>query len=77
MVIFFLLQLQLRLTMAQWMQISQKLPYFTNETLVELYPTDTFPIDVRHYLANWIEEQRWYNSLLSLMILQKNVLITE
>ncbi|XP_026776231.3 signal transducer and activator of transcription 6 isoform X1 [Pangasianodon hypophthalmus] len=45
--------------MALWMQISQKLPYFTNETLVELYPTDTFPIDVRHYLASWIEEQRW------------------
>ncbi|MCI4387269.1 hypothetical protein PGIGA_G00072160 [Pangasianodon gigas] len=52
-------KLKLRLTMALWMQISQKLPYFTNETLVELYPTDTFPIDVRHYLASWIEEQRW------------------
>ncbi|XP_060794408.1 signal transducer and activator of transcription 6 isoform X2 [Neoarius graeffei] len=45
--------------MALWMQISQKLPYFLNETLLELYPTETFPIDVRHYLANWIEEQRW------------------
>ncbi|KAI5095631.1 signal transducer and activator of transcription 6, interleukin-4 induced [Silurus meridionalis] len=45
--------------MAQWTQISQKLPYFTNETLVDLYPTDTFPIDIRHYLASWIEEQRW------------------
>ncbi|XP_060751097.1 signal transducer and activator of transcription 6 isoform X2 [Tachysurus vachellii] len=45
--------------MALWMQISQKLPYFPNETLVELYPSNTFPIDVRHYLASWIEEQRW------------------
>uniref|UniRef100_A0AAR2L341 Signal transducer and activator of transcription n=1 Tax=Pygocentrus nattereri TaxID=42514 RepID=A0AAR2L341_PYGNA len=40
------------------MQISQQLPHLTNQTLNELYP-DTFPIDVRHYLANWIEEQRW------------------
>ncbi|XP_027026124.1 signal transducer and activator of transcription 6 isoform X2 [Tachysurus fulvidraco] len=45
--------------MALWMQISQKLPYFPNETLVELYPSNSFPIDVRHYLASWIEEQRW------------------
>ncbi|KAK3547842.1 hypothetical protein QTP86_031969 [Hemibagrus guttatus] len=45
--------------MALWIQISQKLPYLSNETMVELYPTDMFPIDVRHYLANWIEEQRW------------------
>ncbi|KAM9444641.1 signal transducer and activator of transcription 6 isoform 2-T3 [Clarias gariepinus] len=45
--------------MALWMQISQKLPCLSNETVLELYPTDTFPIDIRHYLANWIEEQRW------------------
>lgn len=63
--------------MALWMQISQKLPYFPSETLVELYPSETFPIDVRHYLANWIEEQRWYVSTLSLMIFMKNVLIIE
>uniref|UniRef100_A0A4W4EDU0 Signal transducer and activator of transcription n=1 Tax=Electrophorus electricus TaxID=8005 RepID=A0A4W4EDU0_ELEEL len=40
------------------MQISQQLPNLSNQTLMELYP-DSFPIDVRHYLANWIEEQRW------------------
>uniref|UniRef100_A0AAY5EML8 Signal transducer and activator of transcription n=1 Tax=Electrophorus electricus TaxID=8005 RepID=A0AAY5EML8_ELEEL len=44
--------------MALWMQISQQLPNLSNQTLMELYP-DSFPIDVRHYLANWIEEQRW------------------
>uniref|UniRef100_A0A8B9RK09 Signal transducer and activator of transcription 6, interleukin-4 induced n=1 Tax=Astyanax mexicanus TaxID=7994 RepID=A0A8B9RK09_ASTMX len=44
--------------MALWMQISQLLPKLPNQTLNELYP-DTFPIDVRHYLANWIEDQRW------------------
>ncbi|XP_066527253.1 signal transducer and activator of transcription 6 isoform X2 [Hoplias malabaricus] len=44
--------------MALWMQISQQLPQLSNQTLSELYP-DAFPIDVRHYLANWIEEQKW------------------
>lgn len=44
--------------MALWMQISQLLPKLPNQTLNELYP-DAFPIDVRHYLANWIEDQRW------------------
>ncbi|XP_072512625.1 signal transducer and activator of transcription 6 [Salminus brasiliensis] len=44
--------------MALWMQISQQLPNLSNQTLNELYP-DAFPIDVRHYLANWIEDQRW------------------
>ncbi|XP_076874710.1 signal transducer and activator of transcription 6 isoform X2 [Brachyhypopomus gauderio] len=44
--------------MALWVQISQQLPNLSNQTLMELYP-DSFPIDVRHYLANWIEEQRW------------------
>uniref|UniRef100_A0A3B1J977 Signal transducer and activator of transcription 6, interleukin-4 induced n=1 Tax=Astyanax mexicanus TaxID=7994 RepID=A0A3B1J977_ASTMX len=39
-------------------KISQLLPKLPNQTLNELYP-DTFPIDVRHYLANWIEDQRW------------------
>ncbi|MBN3321273.1 STA5B protein, partial [Atractosteus spatula] len=43
-----------RLTMALWKQV-QLLP---TQTLSELYPS-SFPIDVRHYLASWIEEQRW------------------
>lgn len=62
--------------MALWMQVSQKLSYLTNETLMELYPTETFPIDIRHYLASWIEEQRWYINILSLTIFKKNMLIT-
>ncbi|XP_066564756.1 signal transducer and activator of transcription 6 isoform X2 [Amia ocellicauda] len=40
--------------MAQWKQV-QLLP---TQTLSELYPP-SFPIDVRHYMASWIEEQRW------------------
>ncbi|XP_069043157.1 signal transducer and activator of transcription 6 [Lepisosteus oculatus] len=40
--------------MALWKQV-QLLP---TQTLSELYPS-SFPIDVRHYLASWIEEQRW------------------
>lgn len=48
--------------MALWAQISQQLPNLSNQTLSELYP-DTFPIDVRHYLASWIEGQRWYRDI--------------
>uniref|UniRef100_A0A673N9W2 Signal transducer and activator of transcription n=1 Tax=Sinocyclocheilus rhinocerous TaxID=307959 RepID=A0A673N9W2_9TELE len=46
--------------MALWAQMTPKLQYLPTETLNELYP-DTFPLDVRHYLASWIEEQRWEN----------------
>ncbi|XP_016351245.1 signal transducer and activator of transcription 6 [Sinocyclocheilus anshuiensis] len=46
--------------MALWAQMTPKLQYLPTETLNELYP-DTFPLDVRHYLAGWIEEQRWEN----------------
>lgn len=63
--------------MALWNQISQKLPYLPNETVLELYPSETFPIDIRHYLASWIEEQRWYSSILSLIIYKKNMSITQ
>ncbi|XP_048033277.1 signal transducer and activator of transcription 6 isoform X1 [Megalobrama amblycephala] len=44
--------------MALWAQMTPQLQYLPTQTLNELYP-DTFPLDVRHYLANWIEEQRW------------------
>ncbi|XP_026099679.1 signal transducer and activator of transcription 6 isoform X1 [Carassius auratus] len=44
--------------MALWAQMTPQLQYLPNQTLNELYP-DTFPLDVRHYLASWIEEQRW------------------
>ncbi|KAG7471825.1 hypothetical protein MATL_G00102120 [Megalops atlanticus] len=40
--------------MAQWEQVQ----YLSTQTLSELYPP-TFPMDVRCYLANWIEEQCW------------------
>uniref|UniRef100_A0A672KHS7 Signal transducer and activator of transcription n=1 Tax=Sinocyclocheilus grahami TaxID=75366 RepID=A0A672KHS7_SINGR len=46
--------------MALWAQMTPKLQYLPTETLNELYP-DTFPLDIRHYLASWIEEQRWEN----------------
>ncbi|RXN11723.1 signal transducer and activator of transcription 5B-like isoform X1 [Labeo rohita] len=46
--------------MALWAQMTPQLQYLPTQTLNELYP-DTFPLDVRHYLATWIEEQRWEN----------------
>uniref|UniRef100_A0A672K1M1 Signal transducer and activator of transcription n=1 Tax=Sinocyclocheilus grahami TaxID=75366 RepID=A0A672K1M1_SINGR len=46
--------------MALWAQMTPQLQYLPTQTLNELYP-DTFPLDVRHYLASWIEEQRWEN----------------
>ncbi|XP_051517084.1 signal transducer and activator of transcription 5B-like isoform X1 [Myxocyprinus asiaticus] len=46
--------------MALWEQITCQLQYLPTQTLNELYP-DTFPLDIRHYLANWIEEQAWEN----------------
>ncbi|XP_042606845.1 signal transducer and activator of transcription 5B-like [Cyprinus carpio] len=44
--------------MALWAQMTPRLQYLPTQTLNELYP-DSFPLDVRHYLASWIEEQRW------------------
>ncbi|XP_041701402.2 signal transducer and activator of transcription 6 isoform X2 [Coregonus clupeaformis] len=44
--------------MAQWMQMKQLIPYLAPQILNQLY-TPSFPLDVRCYLANWIEEQRW------------------
>ncbi|CAB1330177.1 unnamed protein product, partial [Coregonus sp. 'balchen'] len=49
---------QLCFTMAQWMQMKQLIPYLAPQILNQLY-TPSFPLDVRCYLANWIEEQRW------------------
>uniref|UniRef100_A0A8C1GCB3 Signal transducer and activator of transcription n=1 Tax=Cyprinus carpio TaxID=7962 RepID=A0A8C1GCB3_CYPCA len=46
--------------MALWAQMTPRLQYLPTQTLNELYP-DSFPLDVRHYLASWIEEQRWYD----------------
>ncbi|XP_051961263.1 signal transducer and activator of transcription 6 [Xyrauchen texanus] len=46
--------------MALWKQMTLQLQYMSTQTLNELYP-DTFPLDIRHYLADWIEEQAWEN----------------
>ncbi|XP_067302182.1 signal transducer and activator of transcription 6 [Pseudorasbora parva] len=47
-------------TMALWAQMTPQLQFLPTQMLTELYP-DTFPLDVRHYLASWIEEQQWEN----------------
>ncbi|CAM4678585.1 unnamed protein product [Leuciscus chuanchicus] len=44
--------------MALWAQMTPQLQYLPTQTLNELYP-ETLPLDVRHYLANWIEDQIW------------------
>ncbi|XP_076027986.1 signal transducer and activator of transcription 6 [Genypterus blacodes] len=45
--------------MAQWKQMSQLIQHLSYQTLNDLYPSSTFPIEVRYFLAEWIEEQRW------------------
>lgn len=44
--------------MAQWSQMTQLFQYLSTETVNDLYPA-RFPIDVRHFLAEWIEQQIW------------------
>lgn len=45
--------------MAQWSLMTQLIQFLPHETTNNLYPSDTFPIEVRHFLAEWIEQQRW------------------
>uniref|UniRef100_A0A8C9YZ17 Signal transducer and activator of transcription n=1 Tax=Sander lucioperca TaxID=283035 RepID=A0A8C9YZ17_SANLU len=45
--------------MAQWIHMSQMIQCLPDETLNNLYPPTAFPIEVRHFLAEWIESQRW------------------
>ncbi|KAM4610102.1 signal transducer and activator of transcription 6 [Polymixia lowei] len=45
--------------MAQWTQMNQLFRYLQTQTVTDLYPPATFPIEVRYFLADWIEEQRW------------------
>ncbi|XP_068600291.1 signal transducer and activator of transcription 6 [Brachionichthys hirsutus] len=45
--------------MAQWIHMSQLIPCLPDETINNLYPPAAFPIEVRHFLAEWIEGQRW------------------
>ncbi|XP_034028220.1 signal transducer and activator of transcription 6 isoform X2 [Thalassophryne amazonica] len=45
--------------MAQWTHMTQLIQFLPPQTVNELYPSPNFPIEVRHYLATWIEEQSW------------------
>uniref|UniRef100_A0A3P8NJ34 Signal transducer and activator of transcription n=1 Tax=Astatotilapia calliptera TaxID=8154 RepID=A0A3P8NJ34_ASTCA len=45
--------------MAQWIHMTQILQHLPYETVSSLYPPNTFPIEVRHYISEWIENQRW------------------
>ncbi|XP_067382807.1 signal transducer and activator of transcription 6 isoform X2 [Channa argus] len=45
--------------MAQWLHMSQLIPCLPDDTINSLYPPRTFPIEVRHFLSEWIEGQRW------------------
>lgn len=47
------------LIMAQWMHMSQMIHCLPDDTINNLYPPSAFPIEVRHFLAEWIESQRW------------------
>ncbi|MEQ2230123.1 hypothetical protein ILYODFUR_026030, partial [Ilyodon furcidens] len=47
------------LIMAQWREMTFLLNIMDDQTISSLYPAATFPIEFRHYLASWIEEQRW------------------
>ncbi|XP_053285812.1 signal transducer and activator of transcription 2 isoform X1 [Pleuronectes platessa] len=44
--------------MAQWDRLTQ-LPAALQQQLLELYDKEALPMDVRHYLAAWIENQEW------------------
>lgn len=48
--------------MAQWRHVSQMIPCLSDDTVNNLYPPNAFPIEVRHFLAEWIETQRWYDT---------------
>lgn len=45
--------------MTQWMHMSQMILCLPDETVNNLYPPTAFPIEVRQFLAEWIESQRW------------------
>lgn len=44
--------------MAQWERLFN-LPAVYRQHLDELYDKDVLPMEVRHYLAIWIEKQEW------------------
>ncbi|KAM4737500.1 signal transducer and activator of transcription 6 [Anableps anableps] len=45
--------------MAQWVGMTHLLTHMDDRRVSTLYPPDSFPIELRHYLAHWIEENRW------------------
>ncbi|XP_029975048.1 signal transducer and activator of transcription 6 isoform X2 [Salarias fasciatus] len=45
--------------MAQWLHMTRILQCLSHETVSSLYHPNTFPIEMRHYIAAWIENQRW------------------
>ncbi|KAL2091036.1 hypothetical protein ACEWY4_013299 [Coilia grayii] len=53
-----LLQLVTSGGMAQWDRLQQLDPVY-RQKVHELYDRDELPMDVRHYLAPWIESQEW------------------
>lgn len=44
--------------MAQWERLCNLPPQYRQQ-LDELYDKDVLPMEVRHYLAGWIEKQEW------------------
>lgn len=54
--------------MAQWNRLCN-LPAVYRQQLDELYDKDVLPMEVRHYLAGWIEEQDWWGHPLRLHIM--------
>lgn len=53
--------------MAQWERLCNLSPPYRQQ-LDELYDKDVLPMEVRHYLAGWIERQEWWGHLLGLHI---------
>lgn len=52
--------LQSCLIMTQWQHMSHIIQMsLSDEAVNNLYPQNAFPIEVRHFLAEWIENQRW------------------
>uniref|UniRef100_A0A8C9TUB7 Signal transducer and activator of transcription n=1 Tax=Scleropages formosus TaxID=113540 RepID=A0A8C9TUB7_SCLFO len=41
-----------------WIDVTHKMKCLPTQVLSELYPSQ-FPMEVRYYLASWIEEQHW------------------
>ncbi|XP_008316429.1 signal transducer and activator of transcription 6 isoform X2 [Cynoglossus semilaevis] len=54
--------------MTQWQHMSHIIQMsLSDEAVNNLYPQNAFPIEVRHFLAEWIENQRWENFALENM----------